>query len=994
VTTNWDAATQGGRPCTQEDVSYGLCAEWRATYTSGNTGVPPPNGGITHPSDKSMVTGSSMLLSGWASSSQGIVSMQVVVNDDGEWQNLGPLQTASPFSTTVNICDADIPDGLFDMALDVLDGAGRQSRIGLQHLAMDSSCPAPTSPAPTCVPTANQAAFFTGINYTSDCIVLDIGTYPDADDLSPISNHTITSLKLGENVQAILYDGFDFSQRQETFSQSDHNLADNRVDSQWVSSLMVLPRAVNPGAASVLEPYGPGAASPTSVDSLDLFWVNGDGATSFESKLYSSSVICDAQDLPTPLMSRGFTAGTSWAVGTLNPGSYTACVRGRILDKNNTPYYSAWAAKTFIVAQGSLPGGTPLSTPYLDAMESASSGWTSSGLWRWVSDTYFGSSNHDWAFNNTSGDYSEDSATSGDLTSPQITLPTGSSYYLRFVYHYETEDDTINWDQRWVQISKNGGSFENLWQLSGDVMNYGLHSRVVNLSAYASSTIRVRFHFNSLDIYHNAYRTGWYVDEVSINSTPPAASCNESSSNDTPDTATTLSYGQTVSADICPAGDVDYYKVSAAQGDALVVDINAQTLNPSSELDATLAVSVQGDPYSIQTENDDELLGIQLDSFLVYDIPQSGVYYLRVRPYDHPGVGGTTYNYTLHVYKGGENANGDQTDPTISLTNPAPGRAWRSESQVITAQAADNQGGSGMRSVEFFWHSSDWLSGEWQPLWTDWNSANGWNALKNASSLAEGEIIGIAALATDWAGNTSVAVDFDVVIDDTPPVVSFTGNLPTEDTAMLLQWEASDATSGIAYFTLEMNRDNSGWQPLDDQMASSTRQSWFVGAFGHHYDFRLQAVDFAGNESSAALLSTTLTTCQPDTFEASGDGTLPNAKVLPLGVSQAHNFCGTSDQDWVKFIPVAGQTYLLWAVTDANTASAPVLSLYRADGVLLLQDSAAGYGQWAVIRWVAPNNNTYYVQARSLDPAVAGTHVIYRLWAGQGEFSYLVMIAK
>jgi hypothetical protein len=506
--------------------------------------------------------------------------------------------------------------------------------------------------------------------------------------------------------------------------------------------------------------------------------------------------------------------------------------------------------------------------------------------------------------------------------------------------------------------------------------------------------VRIRFHFDSIDFYHNAGHFGWIIDNVSVSTTQPPAGCiAESAGGDsTYVTASQIHYGDTASADICPGGDVDYYKLTAAQGDVVIADINAQTLNPSSQLDATLGISVDSDPLSILAYNDDELPGVQLDSYLAFTAPQAGDYYLRVRAWDHPSVGGSTYNYTLYVQRGGSGGS-DTTDPTISLTNPTPGIAWRQCSQTLTALSSDNAGGSGIKNVAFYWHSGDWNNADWNLLYTDWNGANGWNAPLDLSQFAEGEVLGIAAVATDWAGNASVAVDWDVVIDNYPPNVSVV-SIPAimEDTAVSLRWTADDTASGIAYFTLEVNRDNSGWIPVDPHLAGTTRQYWYIGEFGHHYDFRIKGVDFANNESGFSGTDTSISACHPDLLEA--DGTLTLARVLPLEQSQSHNFCSTADQDWVKFTPLAGKTYLLWAVPDINSPAAPVLGLYNNSGIKLMEAAAGGFGKWVVLKWTAPDNSTYYLNAQSQNPAVAGTLITYRLWAGEGRFMFFPQIAR
>ncbi len=1003
VSTNWDVGTQGGRPCTYNDVVLGLCAEWQATYTSGNTGIAPPAGELTQPADHSLVTDPNLTVSGWASSILGITHMQLIANYNGAWHEVGPSLTDNPFTTILDVCAAGIPEGVFDLALRAWDSGGGQSitSLGLHHLAKDTHC-TPPPPQPVCVPGANQVSLYSEPNFGGDCALLDPGNYPDFSTLSPLIDNGVVSVRVGANVIAVLYDGTAYTQRQETFISDDHNLADNRVNDQQVSSIKVLARTTIPSNPTFPVVTGPGGNPLTSIDSVVLSWEMGDGAVAFLSRLYQKPINsqdfwdCNAPDLPNPpFMSRqpdDFLPGQSWSVGTLPEGKYTLCLRGRVSGANMT----SWVGNTFTVTAQTLPGATPFNLPYSTAMDAPDASWIASGLWHWQVDPRNGNpGNGDWIFNNSaSGDYSADSPTFGDFTSPLINVTAPA--YLRFDYYYETEAATTHWDQRWVQVSRNGGPFQNLVQLSDEVMNFWLHSPVIDLSAYAGSSIRLRFHFDSIDIYHNAGRSGWAVDNFSVTAAPPPAGCilEPPGGDGSIDKAVLLHYGDTVAADICPGGDLDYYKITAAQGDVIVADINAQTLNPPSTLDSTLTWFLDSDPLSVVAFNDDELPAIQLDSYLVYTAPQDGTYYLRVKAWDYPSAGGPTDNYTLHLSRGPSGGN-DTTDPVISLTNPAPGAAWRALSQTVTAQASDNPGGSGVKDVAFFWHAWDWQNTSWQPLWTDWNGTNGWNALLDASQIPEGDTIGIAAVATDWAGNASVAVDYDVIIDNTPPVVNLAAlNSPSEDTPVRLQWTASDAASGIAFFDLEVNRDNSGWQAINAHLPGTARQYWYIGEFGHHYDFRIQAVDFANNASDYSSTGTTINACHPDQFEV--DNTQAAAVFLPLEtMSGLHNLCGVGDQDWMKFTPVAGQAYLLWALPEPGSTANPIFGLYRSgETTAFLSGSAADYGQWVVIKWTAPNNDTYYLNVHSLNPAAAGTLAAYQLWVGPGYNVYIPHIGR
>jgi hypothetical protein len=74
--------------------------------------------------------------------------------------------------------------------------------------------------------------------------------------------------------------------------------------------------------------------------------------------------------------------------------------------------------------------------------------------------------------------------------------------------------DAPAWDQKWVQISVDGGPFQDLLQVTGGPMN-AWHQTTVDLSPYAGSTVRVRFHFDTFDGALNGYR-GWYIDDVLI----------------------------------------------------------------------------------------------------------------------------------------------------------------------------------------------------------------------------------------------------------------------------------------------------------------------------------------------------------------------------------------------------------------------------------------------------------------------------------------------
>jgi hypothetical protein len=981
VSINWDAGTQGGRPCGANDIGYGKCTQSQRYYVSGNQVINSPTGELILPDGFQFLTGPNLLVGGWGTDQLGVARMSMVANYNGIWQNVGPAQTTSPFAFNLDLCAAGIPDGPFDLALKVWNLAGNQSpllnpRHMIKNIPSCPNLPPPSQPPVTCSsPADNQVVLFSEPNYGGSCVTLNIGTYSNLSALI----QSVSSLQVGSRVKALLYQWVNSSSRRETIASNDRNLADNLINNNSVNSIIVDNSFGGLEDPIPLAVYGPAGAAPTTVDSLILAWNHGAGATAYHALLfqgkYPDNTVCT--NGTNTYLTLDWQYGLTWPVGTLPGGDYTWCVQGRFISSSGSTYLSNWNFSSFTVGQGTLPVSAPVSPPYADTMENGVNGWTATGLWRQASDPV-NPANHAWVFNNGT-DYTSVSPARGDLTSPPIVLPASGTQYLRFAYDYKTESPTPYWDQRWVQVSKDSGPFQNLLQLSDDAMGFWLKSPFISLAAYAGSTIRLRFHFDAIDPINNSL-PGWYVDNVTVNKTPPPT-CNENTTNHTPASATAIYYGANISASICPPGDVDYYTFQGTKGDVLLADIDAQSLTPPSPLDSVLTLFLGPDTRSVVAENDNEAPdGSNKDSYMRYTLPATGTYYLQVKAHNGPGVGGPDYKYVLKVNK--EN---DITEPTVTLTHPALGSGVNGPTAILTATAADNPGGSGLSHVDFYWHSSDWTNPAWTLIGSDSNGADGWQVPFDISGMTEGTSFSVYASAIDKAGNPSFSVNWSVIVDRTPPTVTLQP-LPAAipDTAISLDWTGSDALTGLGHFTLQYSRDNGGWQGWPSSLPASANHAWFVGAFGHQYAFRLSATDRAGNTSPVSQASTTVAGgCQKDTYEGSkGDSTLANAVPISLDVVQLHNFCGTGDNDWVTFTVVGGKTYLIFARPEAGSAAAPVLSLYTGEGQVVNGAQPAepsGLGQGAVIRWTAPASGTYALNVHSLDPAVAGTDVTYQL---------------
>lgn len=960
-----DVPINGGRPRTCEETTWSVpdpydeCIEgdW---FVSGNHGANPPNAQLTLPAPGEVIGDGSLLVAGVASDDLGVTKAQTIAKIDGAWVPVGAAQTLTggtyeSYIIDMNLCDAGAPVGPLDVAVRVWDYEGNASPDpqSVRGVINNTACP-PKPPA--CQPNANQVAIFSGANYSGSCKLLGAGNYETASKFSPVPDNALSSLMAGSNVEALLYEQGNLTGRSETIAQNDPNLADNRLGDNMMSSIRVAQRtlAIDPPALST--PFNVTTAAVTSADSLVLDWA-APGAVSFQSALSG------------PLaLSQGWTDSNGWSVGSLPAGDYNWTVTAKTITgatvSNSLP---------FTVAAGGLPSVPAISVPAVQ-MEDAS-GWTatSAGLWRPVTGyPLSGRSLNGWFYNDPNdGDIGSPTVGASDLTSPPFTVPAGVSW-LAFDYNTQTESAAPYWDQRWVQISVNGGRFENLRQLSGERMDAWLSSSWIDLSPYAGQSVRLRFHFDIVDRYFNGGVRGWAIDNVRV-FTGSLPGCAEAV-NDTPASATAISIGASLQGGICPAGDVDYYVFSAAAGQRVGGGISANG--------APLELALLGSDGRSVLQSSTQSVGVVVAS--------AGNYYLRVRAVDHPGVGGAGDTYTVSLLS-------DTQPPNLTLTTPAD--VWLPASgATITAQAGDS--GSGVARVDFLWHTADWTNGSWQVLGSDGNGADGWSLGINPAGLANFEGSALAAQAFDYAGNSYTEARFGLHVDASAPV-SQLQPLPAavNSTAVQLLWSASDAGVGLERFELQSSTNGTSWSTVSASIAAGVRDYWFIGQPGATYYFRMRAFDKAGNaEAFPASAETSVklaSACSGDSFE-NGDDAFGGAVTVILGSApQNHNLCGSNDADWVKFSAAAGQDLMVIAHSVSGGAAVKVTLYAQANPASPLASAqSGGVGQSVLLKWTAQSAGTYLVKIEPLGADLFGTDAVYRLWIGEGQVIYLPVMGK
>ncbi len=989
-----DVTINGGRPrvspldppyCRADDI----CTVFQQTYLSGNYYMGdsiPPTGGISGVSQGEVVKNGWLSLHAWGSDGQtGLDYGQLIAFYNGHWNNLG-AQFNPETTYNWNLCDpsSQVPNGAVSVAVRLYDVAGNPTPLeGLRHFTKDYSCQVPPQ---SCVPGPDQVTLFEDPYYEGGCVLFNQGEYPTGSSLNPLGNNDAESIMVGANVNATLYSGENFTGHSQTVTQNIGYMQYAWAPSNMTSSMRVTPKTSLPAAPTLVNP------TQSSIfrlgDVIPLSWTNGGGAVDYHIEIYlAEQLVRNIYWQSSPLL----------YVDSLSQGSYTWRVQGR-----NIAGEGSWSqVYTFTIASA-LVITSPETVPFTDTMETSQFEWVNTGQWSYKNNAAQAhSGSYSWWYQNTLGNYDNGQSNYGFLTSPRISITT-TGYYLRFYYRVETETQGITWDQRWIQISVDDGPFTSLTEIFDDPKiaetSSWLLSKAIDLSAYAGHIIRVRFQFSTMDADANQY-AGWGIDDFTITALPPIT-CSDTRQDETPVQAFLLTYDTsiTVPGDICPNGDYDFYTFFGSAGDRIVADIDAMV--NGSPLDSYLFL-LAGDGQTVLAENDDEVYAQRRDPLISYTLPESGRYYLKVRAWKHPLVGGDNYSYSIRLYE-------DHAPPTASISWPASNTYLPDTNMTITAQVSDVN--NGVNRVEFYWHPTDWLVGTWKYLGTDWDGSNGWSIPFSPTGEKEGNQAAFYIHAYDMAGNWTSAATWNIGIDKTPPVSALKPLAATQPSnAFLLEWTASDYLSGIDYLDIQERVNAGNWAPLPRVDGSSNRL-WIVGNPGTVYDYRMRAVDHSGNSEtfpSSAETSTSIPTAgvicfSRDSYDTSGNDNSPSTASLIYadGASQVHNYCNPlagnfqNDEDWVKLNVIQGVHYRIESLaTSAQSAS--IIGLYAQDGTTLLKETQpVSFGNNTYLMWTSDRDAQVYIRLRHMDGRVIGSGVGTTVTVLTGNWLFLPQVNR
>ena len=968
---------------------YDFCNVFRSSYVSGNFYLgdsTPPTGELTGVTSGQIVATDSITLSGWAVDDlSGLDYGQLVAYFNGAWHNLGPHFNPD-FVYTWDFCNPSLSviDGPISVALLLYDVAGNPApRVGLSHFTKNYSCP---TPPPVCVPGQDQVAIFEDPYYQGGCVLFDIGDFPTGSSLNPLGNDDADSILVGSNVFATLYSEENYAGHSQAVFADTAFIQYAWVTSNTLSSMKVSSRDSIPQFPVLVNPVE--AAVFREGDVIPFSWRNGGGALEYQLEIFLNSNLFKTlpwQTEPVQYMD------------SLEEGTYRWRVRAR-----NTAGVSPYSLFSNFSIQSPIVYPPVETVPYSDTMESTQAKWARDGFWNYISNSGMShSGTYSWWYQNEYGDYDDILPNSGSLTSPPISI-TSAGYFLRFYYRYQSETTGTKWDQRWLQVSIDGGPFINRVQFSDDPQisesTSWLRNKAIDLSAYSGHIIRIRFNFSTLDATANNF-SGWGIDDFSITTTPPPT-CNENRQDETPAQAFILAYDQSIRSpgEICPNGDYDFYKFFGYSGDHIVADIDAMSEN--SLLDSYLYL-LDTDGVSVLAENDDEIYAQKRDSLLNYTLPRDGIYYLKLKAWKHPLVGGDSYFYTIRLYE-------DHIKPSVTLSWPPSDSYLPDTNLLLTANV--NEQTNGVNRVEFYWHSTNWLSGYWEELGTDWDGSDGWKMEFNPIDEPEGRNAAIFVQVFDMAGNFGGTGVWNLGIDKTAPVTELTLLSPTQPSnAFLLEWIGLDNLSGIDFVELQEKMTADSWITLP-RIEGSITQYWVIGDPDHTYSYRMHGVDFSGNsenypveaETTTAVPEADVICSAPDSYDSSANDNTPAdaSMIFANETGQFHNFCNPlrsdnqNDEDWAKLLVTHDQHFIIVSKPKSLPA-ATIISLYAQNGTTLLAEARPSlFGQTTVLVWTSDRDELVYLRFRHLDGRVIGNDVGSTISVKTGLWTYLSSIHR
>ncbi len=946
-----DVTVNGGRPRTCSEArafpSYGSECVKGDKYVSNNGDSKPPTGVLNAPVANTLVTSSTVAISGYGSDETGVAKIQPMVKYDGTWRPAGaPIKTAA-FVTDLDLCAAGVPDGPLSVGINVWDNGGNKTASPVGEVTIRKKFTCPMVP-PACSPSPNQAALYNNTHYQGYCVLVDPGEIADLNTLTDFGENNLASIQLGGAVSAILFDETNFKGRSQALTASVENLDNFVIGNDRVSSLKLVQVLPEPAAPVLNKVTGPNGNPLTADDSVILSWQPSAGALEYRAEVSGPDGYQAVQD---------WQESVSFSLGSLKPGIYKWTVTARNSAGGKT------TSGQFDIQEGKSDTLTPIAAPYEASFANDAAGWTSTGLWKRTGFKVNSDSLSGWIFGSGTEYAQNGNPASGDLTSPAIFIGyPGQQFSFRSVS--STESEGTIWDQRRVQISVDGSVFKDISQLTTIPGNPALsESEPIDLTPYVGKNVRFRFHFDTIDSLYNT-GLGWAITAVRV-SDDPTKVCSESADDGTPEKARQVSIGTVLNGQVCPTGDMDFYTFHTEKAQPFNASLNITSAG--NEWQPTLQL-LAADAKTVVAEGSPSGGSIQINKVL----PDAGQYFMKVGAKNTGKKSTPAVDYQLALIQ-------DTTPPAVKLTSPTDGSISLVLPINLSAEASD--GNEPASRVEFMIQPAGTPVDKAERISVDETSSDGWTGSipDNYSGKLEGAAV--FARAFDRAGNHTDSNAVILAGDGITPTTHM-DVMPAEygSTLVRLSWTAVSKTP-IDHFELQYQVDGGEWQTWTEAIEGKLRSASFFAKNGVSYGFRIRAVTASGQEpfaNEAQVKTTVEKECVPDKYEP-GDNLPANSPALTSGNGQLHNLCTFNDEDWTSMLLQGGKTYTFIA-KPTELAAGVTLQIYDMTGKAMTDEiRPEDLFSETVLDFQPETSATYILRARAADEHLSGTRSIYSL---------------
>jgi chitodextrinase/uncharacterized Ntn-hydrolase superfamily protein len=500
------------------------------------------------------------------------------------------------------------------------------------------------------------------------------------------------------------------------------------------------------------------------------------------------------------------------------------------------------------------------------------------------------------------------------IGSPCFVIPSNNTAQLTFDYHmWGANMGTLT-----IAASDNGGSsWTTLWSISGDQGNSWTNDQSVDLSAYAGSTVKLRFDAT----LGNGYQSDMAIDDVQITITsivpdnePPTAPTNLVASNTT-STTTDLSWSP--STDNIGVTGYDIYEGAGVIGSSPTTSFNVTGLSPETNYSFTViakdaagnesppsnSVAVTTDvqppvncinlvdtfPYS---ESFESSFGVWIQSTtddLDWTRDSSGT------PSSNTGPS-SAFDGTIYIYVEASGNGTGYPNKRAILESPCFDLGDKTAANFDFNYHMYGSNDMGSIDLEVSLDGGD----SWASIWNQTgNQGNAW--LSQSIDLAS--YLGESAVMVRFNRLTGGTWQADIAIDNITLVA--TGGPDTEPPTAPTNLTASNTTTTTTDLSWTASTDNVGVTGYDvyeglSVIGSTASTNFNVTGLSPstNYSFTVVAKDAAGNESPPSNAMAVTTDAPPDT----------EAPSVPMNLTASNTTTTSTDLSWTASTDNVGVT--------------------------------------------------------------------------------------